>query len=360
MKLGHIVMKKGLPFLQHCLGLDLETANFANADNIVFVAIDFENQRALTQAFETPIRPRFQLGIAILDTKNLISSSSSYSSNLITVRNYVSGSKKYRSKIQKKFISGETVQIQRREDLVTHLNNSIPRTRKIVLVGHSFMMDLLTLRHLNFDLDTSIVAVLDTQLIAHNIMKCSTISLKALLTKLEIPFENLHVGGQDAYFALRALLKMATQNCVPSENNEAAIGMILNARFVPFSEESNQAQVFAQEQSPRFVTATAKAHPRLKTSSAEAAAGRTKVAAEAETDGEVDPQEGGLAINEGNIVKEKKWDEALPGARIPYPPMTIADSRSLEPHHSLLSLGLLLVLDFLRRLLGIFTIVEKD
>lgn len=78
-------------------------------------------------------------------------------------------------------------------------------------------MDFLILRHLNFDLDTSIVGVLDTQLIAHNMMNCSTISLKALLTKIEISFEKLHVGGQDAYFTLRALLKMATQSCVESE-----------------------------------------------------------------------------------------------------------------------------------------------
>lgn len=102
MRLGHIVMKKGLPLLQHCLGLDLETPNSANAGKIVFVAIDFENQKVLRQAFdETPITQNFQLGIAILDTKDVISSSF-YSSNLITVRNYVSGSDTYRSKIPKK------------------------------------------------------------------------------------------------------------------------------------------------------------------------------------------------------------------------------------------------------------------
>ena len=88
-------------------------------------------------------------------------------------------------------------------------------------------MDLLILRHLNFDLDIFIVGVLGTQLIAHNMMNRSTILLKALLTKLEILFEKLNAGGQDVYFTLRALLKMATQSCVESKNNEAAIGMML-------------------------------------------------------------------------------------------------------------------------------------
>lgn len=123
--------------------------------------------------------------------------------------------------------------------------------------------------------------------------------------------------------------------------------MILNARYVPIYEQSDQEQVFAQEQSPRLATATPKADLDLQTSPEEAAAGSTKLAAEAETDGEVDPQEGGWAIREGINVKEEEWDEALTSK-------ASADSRSLEPHHSPLSLSPLLVPDFLKRLLGTF------
>jgi hypothetical protein len=87
------------------------------------------------------------------------------------------------------------------------IDKLVPRDRDIVLVGHGFSGDLDALSSLEFDLETSIIGILDTANITYELeMDHST--LGRLLGELECPKSSarLHNAGNDANFTLRALI----------------------------------------------------------------------------------------------------------------------------------------------------------
>ena len=210
-----VVSKDGLQILQESLGLNTTSSRLEHLDDVVFVSIDFEHLENIKQGSSQELNS--QLGIAMLDTRNL---GTPHSAHAISIRNYVLGSPSYRASIAQRFLFGETLHILR-EDILTILNDSTPRTRNIVLVGHCFRNDVGVLRALGFDLETSVVGILDTQRIASQITKGPYTSLSALLKELQTPCRRLHIAGHDAYYTLRALLLLAIK-CTSIETEECA------------------------------------------------------------------------------------------------------------------------------------------
>jgi hypothetical protein len=84
------------------------------------------------------------------------------------------------------------------------------RYRNIVLVGHGLRSDLLILRKqgIMFENISTITAKLDTTYIAQEVLGMN-FRLRGLLKILGCPNENLHNAGNDANYALRALLTLS-------------------------------------------------------------------------------------------------------------------------------------------------------
>lgn len=196
-----LVTEAGLEFLQKCLGFIGDGPR-----DMVFIAIDFEH---LENIQSNPCQDLdYQVGIAILDTRRLISNDLE---DTIQTYNLVTGSPSYCAYTARRFLFGKTIQIDR-ADLISDLNMLIPRSnRQIVLVGHDIRHDLTVLRRLNFDLQTSISGILDTRRIASVVFAQDNMSLVTLLTRLRCPWNKLHNAGNDANFSIRALLLLAIE-----------------------------------------------------------------------------------------------------------------------------------------------------
>ncbi|RYP67194.1 hypothetical protein DL769_005826 [Monosporascus sp. CRB-8-3] len=152
-----------LDFLYECLGLSNsgDTQHDSHRDGgVLFVSIDFENPTGLLE--DTP-NVASQVGIAMLDTRDLIPSSSS--EGIISTYNFLLGPPRYYSSAKTKFLFGETQWIKQRE-IAPKLESLVLRSRSIVLVGHDIANELRVLRHLDFDLKTAVIGILDTLLIA--------------------------------------------------------------------------------------------------------------------------------------------------------------------------------------------------
>ena len=239
MALRYTISKNGLQLLQQSLGL--QPSEFRGSDEIVFVAIDFEHLSNLQQDLSRNLNS--QVGISILDTRDLISSPPQ---ETISTYNFVTGSPSYCAVATKKFLFGETITIHQR-DILSNLESLIPRTRNIVLGGHDVANDLKVLQHLHFDRHTSIVGILDTGKIVSAVLALPNIlsTLSSILSELQCPFQNLHVAGNDAYFTLRVFLLLAirsyTDEVVDSRHQEilAALKAITNVPIPSWGSKSH-------------------------------------------------------------------------------------------------------------------------
>ena len=182
------------------------TSSEGSFDDVVFIAIDFENPTRINR--DSSQNLSCQAGVAILDTRNLVSSSPQ---TAISVFNFVVGSPSYYLKNKRKFHFGEAVTINRNE-MSQNIEALISRTRNNVLVGHDFRNDLKILQFLGFDLHSSIVGIIDLQRVAAEVMPGVPLKLYNVLEELDCPYGGLHNAGNDAYFTLRALLLLAIES----------------------------------------------------------------------------------------------------------------------------------------------------
>lgn len=239
MALRYTISKNGLQLLLQSLGL--RSSEFRGSDEIVFVAIDFEHLSNLQQDLNQNLNS--QVGISILDTKDLISSPPQ---DIISTYNLVTGSPSYCATAKKKFLFGETITIHQR-DILFNLESFVPRTRNIVLVGHDIANDPKVLQLLHFDRHTSIVGILDTGKIVSAVLTLPNVlsTLSRILSELQCPFQNLHVAGNDAYFTLRVFLLLAIRSyrdeVVDSRHQEilAALKAITNVPIPSWGSESH-------------------------------------------------------------------------------------------------------------------------
>jgi len=106
--------------------------------------------------------------------------------------------------------------------IVSSLEQLLDRDRNLVLVGHGIAGDRTLLKVLGFDLETSVVGVLDTEDLAQYTFGGPKLRLRSLLTERKCPFDNLHCAGNDAHFASRALLLLAVQGYLGFDVDDVA------------------------------------------------------------------------------------------------------------------------------------------
>jgi len=205
MAFQYTITSNGLQLLRESLRLPTEPSELGSVRDAIFVSIDFENASSIK---ESARNFQGQLGVAILDTGDLVPSSSG---SIITTYNFVTGPSSYCTSATRKFLFGKTIMISQ-QDMITRLESIIARTKDIILVGHDFRHDLQVLRHLNFDIQTSVLGILDTMRIASEVIPTCSGTLRDILRELQCPFDKLHSAGNDAHFTLRALLLLAVKS----------------------------------------------------------------------------------------------------------------------------------------------------
>ncbi|CRG86385.1 hypothetical protein PISL3812_03391 [Talaromyces islandicus] len=218
-KMKKLIPGNGLEFLQDVLGIGPKGEAKSHAvQNPLLVAIDFENLSNVQLGFSG--REECQIGLALFDPEEALSLKESDSELPITTYNFVTGNASYSNKAAKKFLFGETKKI-RPQEVTECLSNILSRSKEIILVGHAVENDIDCLEALGFDYEASAVAILDTQKIAvQTSIFPHAVALHELLEELRCPFAKLHSAGNDAHFALRALLLLATRcQTQASDNN---------------------------------------------------------------------------------------------------------------------------------------------
>ena len=220
MALRYTISDNGLQLLQEALGLKPSESQVL--DEPVFITIDLEHLSNLKQASGQNLNS--QVGVAILDSKDLVSSSPR---TAISTYNFVTGSPSYCAATTKKYLFDKTIIINQR-DILSNLESLVPRTRNVILVGHEMRNDLQVLQLLDFNLQTSIRGILDLGKISSKLLPNIRITLSSILSEVGCPFQNLHTAGNDAYFTLRALLLLAIKD-YPEEEVDSNHQEILSA-----------------------------------------------------------------------------------------------------------------------------------
>lgn len=217
-----------------------------NVKDAIIISIDFENvEKLIIDPYEPYLKA--QMGVCILDTQKIGTSTTDkilktvcsypcfelvfpslcilprkfqslnsllflsvfHSANLLQY-NFTTGAWRDRDE---DFLFGQSQQTTVRE-LIPELNKLIDRTRNIILLAHDCTSELAILKKLGFDFKTGITAILDTQQLMTKVFKNSHEfrSLEALLNKLGIQHKELHVGGNDANFTLKALMLLVVKS----------------------------------------------------------------------------------------------------------------------------------------------------
>lgn len=213
-----IVEPDGLNYLRVWIGLEDGTTDTSQpvSNEVVFISVDLENVRVISWSSKPDMAG--QLGMAMLDTRCL--STGIDPASVITTYNCASGSAKYVKGVTKKFLFGKTVRVFPKTMAAT-LQGWIPDNRAVVFVGHSPKHDIDALRRLKFVLPQNTLAFLDTGKMAREMLNIHyTPSLQDLLMSLRCPCSNLHTAGNDAHFAMRAMLAMAARTA--EKNDKAA------------------------------------------------------------------------------------------------------------------------------------------
>ena len=198
MAFRYTIPDNGFQLLQESLGL--KPSESQELDKSIFITIDLEYLSNLKHDSSQNLNS--QVGITILDSRDLISSSPQ---TAISTYNLVTRSPSYCAATTKKYLFGQTITIHQR-DILTNLESLVLRTRNIILIGHGINNNLKVLQLLNFNLHISIRGILDVRRIASQILPNIPITLSSILSELRYPFQNLHTAGNDAYLTLRVLL----------------------------------------------------------------------------------------------------------------------------------------------------------
>ncbi|EGX88142.1 Polynucleotidyl transferase [Cordyceps militaris CM01] len=222
------ISKSGLQILLQALKLAPEHSEASNPD-VVLVSIDFENTGNLMNNFLEA--EDSQTGLAVLDTKDLHRVNTT---KIISTYNLITGSPSYILKSSKKFLFGNSSTI-RPPEILKSITSIIPENRVIVLIGHSVRCEVDVLAKLGFDFrENSISGIIDTSRLANKVLGICGNSLRELLTVLGCPFNKLHSAGNDAHFALRAALLLATRGCKDPSHATSTILRTISFRDIPY------------------------------------------------------------------------------------------------------------------------------
>ncbi|KAG4438113.1 hypothetical protein IFR05_006393 [Cadophora sp. M221] len=180
--------------------------------DVVIVSFDLEIN------MDNPMHNRYnqitQIGVSMLDTRKL---SGPLNKPLTTKHIIVCCGHKRFTHERAKFHFGSSEHIVRPQDTdeaivkLLHIpdERASGRYRDIILVGHGLRSDLLLLRKRGvlFEEIKTIAGILDTTNIAKEVLEIN-FRLDTLLRFLRYPLKNIHNAGNDANYALRAILML--------------------------------------------------------------------------------------------------------------------------------------------------------
>lgn len=203
--------KPGLQVLRQALGLGPNSTS-AVADgndlvNALLIAIDFENVDNIVEGGLVRVK-KCQAGIATLDPKHIQLANHDYD-QLISTHNIISGSPDYIAKASEQFIFGEST-VADPAEVIKSMEDIIPNDVPVVLIGHGLEVDMRILKQEGFGFSSRQITIVDTHQVAKEMFKGCSYTLSHLLTRLGRPHHGLHSAGNDANFALRAALLLAT------------------------------------------------------------------------------------------------------------------------------------------------------
>ncbi|KAK0100028.1 hypothetical protein ONS95_013157 [Cadophora gregata] len=197
------------------LSLDLEVKKYIPKNNI---------QNEITE-----------IGISMFDTRCLTKRETIH----LKTRHFIIGGQRRFYHVSSKFCFGISEHLVGQE----HVNDAIldllhiPDDKKpgayrdVILVGHGLRTDLLVLRRrgVMFENIRSIVGLLDTTYIARDLLGMN-FRLEGLLKFLLCPVENFHLAGNDANYALRALLMLAYHDLRSGYSSPEALRTLTSLR----------------------------------------------------------------------------------------------------------------------------------
>jgi len=180
--------------------------------DLLLVAIDIDTKEGYHQIVSNQ---QFHVGVSLFDFRSMepsgtiVQAGNEPPDSVIKSLQFLIGDSRYCRRAAVKFLFGQSELI-----LISELKLRLERIvygRDVVLVGHGAEQDLMVLKNLGIDLHP--VSVVDTVKAAqHPLGLHYRYSLEKLLQTLGIPFINLHAAGNDAHFALRALLMIVVKD----------------------------------------------------------------------------------------------------------------------------------------------------
>ena len=186
----------------------------------MLLSIDFENTN--TSKSKLAVNPNCQVGIAILDTRQL---EQGPHEQQIQTYNFASGTPSYTARANRVFLFGKTAVVSPSE-LADSIYSLIPPDRNVVFVGFATANELRALRLLDFQWPGRLSAVLDAFSLACEMLETRSGSLGDLLILLGCPHNNLHCAGNDANFTLKALLLLVAKDLERHGRNQGLVDIL--------------------------------------------------------------------------------------------------------------------------------------
>ncbi|KAL7807321.1 QDE-2-interacting protein [Trichoderma aethiopicum] len=175
--------------------------------DVLFVSVDVD-----TGGGYEAISPEqsFHIGISLFDTRTLTKPMEN-PGNAIQSYQYITKDSKPCKWAAKSFLFGDTELLQLPQ--LTNKLAALTQGREYVLVAHGINEDLKFLNNLDPNIAAKACYIMDTVNAAqHPLQLYYRYSLEKLLNALGIRYDRLHVAGNDAHFALRALLMLAVRD----------------------------------------------------------------------------------------------------------------------------------------------------
>lgn len=206
----------------HCPPLESSTIK-----DVLFVSVDVDTFQGYEKIAEDQ---KYHIGITILDTRHLIDLYNISTTNTwnpqekfrSTVKSYqyTIGRHRYTKRADRRFLFGDSEAIDLSD--IQEKFETLVAQRRYVLVVHGGNEDAKFLE--NFGIVSSAAYILDTVKAAQFILRLYyRYSLEKLLEALQIEYRNLHAAGNDAHYALRALLMLAVRDAEQQRSKNSLV-----------------------------------------------------------------------------------------------------------------------------------------
>ncbi|KFH45353.1 hypothetical protein ACRE_038380 [Hapsidospora chrysogenum ATCC 11550] len=206
----------------HCPKLESSTIK-----DVLFVSVDVDTFQGYEKISEGQ---KYHIGVTILDTRRLIdlyntSTTDTWNTERIvksTIKSYqyTIGRHRYTQRADRRFSFGASEAIDL-SDIQAKFGTLVAQ-RRYVLVVHGGNEDAKFLE--NFGIVSSAAYIMDTVKAAQFILRLHyRYSLERLLEALQIEYRNLHAAGNDAHYALRALLMLTVKDAEQQRSTNSLV-----------------------------------------------------------------------------------------------------------------------------------------